>query len=63
MSTITTTSATATNAATPFSGKVAFVTGGSRGIGAGIVRRLARDGATVVFTYQQADAAANALAA
>ncbi len=32
-------------------GKVAFVTGGSRGIGAAIVRRLAREGATVVFTY------------
>lgn len=63
MSTITTTSATATHAAPPFTGKVAFVTGGSRGIGAGIVRRLARDGATVVFTYQQADAAAKALAA
>ncbi|EIV21525.1 3-ketoacyl-(Acyl-carrier-protein) reductase [Mycobacteroides abscessus 3A-0731] len=29
----------------------AFVTGGSRGIGAGIVRRLAEDGARVVFTY------------
>lgn len=32
-------------------GKVAFVQGGSRGIGAAIVRRLARDGATVAFTY------------
>jgi 3-oxoacyl-[acyl-carrier protein] reductase len=34
-----------------FNGKVALVTGGSRGIGAGIVRRLAEDGASVAFTY------------
>lgn len=34
-----------------FSGKVALVTGGSRGIGAAIVKRLARQGAKVAFTY------------
>lgn len=39
-------------------GKVAFVTGGSRGIGAAIVRRLARDGAAVAFTYTHNAAAA-----
>jgi len=32
-------------------GKRAFVTGGSRGIGAAIVRRLAQEGAHVAFTY------------
>ncbi len=32
-------------------GKHAFVTGGSRGIGAAIVRRLAREGANVAFSY------------
>jgi 3-oxoacyl-[acyl-carrier protein] reductase len=36
---------------TELDGKAALVTGGSRGIGAGIVRRLARDGASVAFTY------------
>ena len=42
-------------------GKTAVVTGGSRGIGQAIVRRLARDGARVVFSYRQDEAAADAL--
>ncbi len=35
-------------------GKIALVTGGSRGIGAGIVRKLSKEGAIVVFTYLSA---------
>lgn len=34
-----------------FKNKIALVTGGSRGIGAAIVKRLAQQGATVIFTY------------
>ena len=36
-------------------GKVALVTGGSRGIGAGVVRRLAMEGASVAFTYSSSE--------
>ena len=42
-------------------GRTALVTGGSRGIGAAIVRRLASEGTQVVFTYAVAEDAANAL--
>ena len=44
-------------------GKVAFVTGGARGIGAAVVRRLASEGATVAFTYHSSAAPANDLVA
>jgi 3-oxoacyl-[acyl-carrier protein] reductase len=44
-------------------GKIALVTGGSRGIGAETVRLLAEAGARVVFNYRQARERATALAA
>lgn len=43
-------------------GKVALVQGGSRGIGAAIVRRLALQGAHVAFTYVSSAGPAQALA-
>jgi 3-oxoacyl-[acyl-carrier protein] reductase len=45
----------------PLADRRALVTGGSRGIGAGIVRRLAADGAAVAFTYREAKGPANDL--
>src|SRR4030088_675846 len=45
---------------TKLEGKIALITGGSRGIGAAIAKRLAEDGANVAVTYSKgADAAAS----
>ena len=41
-----------------FTGKTAVVTGGSRGLGRAICRRLAEGGANVVFSYAGNTAAA-----
>ncbi|HEJ9147201.1 TPA: 3-oxoacyl-ACP reductase FabG [Serratia marcescens] len=46
----------------PLQGKVAFVQGGSRGIGAAIVKRLASEGAAVAFTYAASADRAEAVA-
>lgn len=44
-------------------GRVALVTGGARGIGAEVCRRLAANGATVVANWSRAEAGATALVA
>ncbi|MEU8275463.1 SDR family NAD(P)-dependent oxidoreductase [Microbispora bryophytorum] len=46
----------------PLTGKVALVTGGSRGLGAATVRLLAEQGADVAFTYVSSDQQAKAVA-
>jgi len=49
------------NVAPRLSGKVALVTGGSRGIGASIVKRLARQNADVAFTFLKENDAADSV--
>ncbi|TDD69489.1 SDR family oxidoreductase [Jiangella aurantiaca] len=51
------------NTQLPLNGRAAMVVGGSRGIGAAVVRRLARDGADVGFTYVTDAAAAEKVVA
>jgi NAD(P)-dependent dehydrogenase (short-subunit alcohol dehydrogenase family) len=45
----------------PLTGKVALVTGGSRGLGAATVRLLAEEGADVAFTYVSSERQAQAV--
>ena len=47
---------------TSFNGKLVLVTGGSRGIGAAIVKRFASEGASVTFSYSGSRDAAEQLA-
>jgi 3-oxoacyl-[acyl-carrier protein] reductase len=51
------------NTSLPLQGKIALVTGGSRGIGAAIVKRLAKEGAHVALTYSSSPERAEEVAA
>lgn len=53
---------TASASTGPLAGRTVLVTGGSRGIGAAVVRAAHRDGATVVLHYGSASAAAESIA-
>jgi len=44
------------------SGKVALITGGSRGIGEALVRAMAAEGADIAFTYRSSEESANRIA-
>ena len=44
------------------SGKVALITGGSRGIGEALVRAMAAEGADIAFTYRSSEESANNIA-
>ncbi|MDH6591799.1 3-oxoacyl-[acyl-carrier protein] reductase [Variovorax sp. TBS-050B] len=55
------TSSSSASSSAALAGKTAFVTGGSRGIGAAIVRRLVQEGAAVAFSYASSAAPADEL--